>query len=553
MKITTIQNTYIEAEIVLPDRIVKNKEDVQLRCVLDSKLGPVYLTEKLTVDEDKSTLNDTYCRWEYDLEDKYILPGTYSFEIVIVQSSGRVIPISHKAENCLVIVPAERGECFQPPLNQQLKTLVKYALPFFKEIPIEANSDINNIIDCGYYTCTASSVVATLKNCPMTTAFRMYVHDVAPGVPGYIGQTMFQLDGTRICRYTFDSGKSWNNYVDTFDSSGIIPTANGGIGLNASVDIGEAEHLECVNRFVHEMNRVAANIGMSKSTFKTPSGYCGNPVNTSKVSVDIEYNSYTTASDMMCLLAAARHSPAVLEIMGTRSYKFRRNNEKLTQGHNILSNSTWNEWAKSNEYVILAAKGGSLSGSVGEIGTDGILNYAILIKDKNNRIFGVTVIGLKNKKDETVDEYSTARDIIKGLIDKFYGASDNAAITEAKIREDYSVGMMVVDFTTSKNFEEDIKRINNTIKGYRFYYNKDSVRVAASLAKILNAIVAVSFFENHYCSINYDDIVGGSGITLAKGDVLTTYDALNVMMLASCNTCATMIARDIGKRLPERS
>ena len=115
MKITTIQNTYIEAEIVLADRRLKAGETAQLRCVLDSKLGPVYLTEKLTVDEYKSTSNDTYCRWNYVLQEKCILPGTYNFEIVVVQSSGLVIPVSSKAENCLIIVPAERGECFLKP------------------------------------------------------------------------------------------------------------------------------------------------------------------------------------------------------------------------------------------------------------------------------------------------------------------------------------------------------------------------------------------------------------------------------------------------------
>lgn len=115
MKIKTIQNTYIEAEIVLADRRLKAGETVQLRCVLDSKLGPVYLTEKLEVDEYKSISNDTYCKWNYVLQEKCILPGTYNFEIVVVQSSGLVIPVSSKAENCLIIVPAERGECFLKP------------------------------------------------------------------------------------------------------------------------------------------------------------------------------------------------------------------------------------------------------------------------------------------------------------------------------------------------------------------------------------------------------------------------------------------------------
>ena len=336
-----------------------------------------------------------------------------------------------------------------------------------------------------------------------------------------------------------------SSWTKVFDSNDYIPTKNGGIGANTSVDLGETEHSECVNRFVAEMNRVATNIGMSKSTFKTPSGYCGKPINSSKAPANRNYNSKTTAYDMMCLLAAARHSPSVLTAMGTTSYKYRKNDEILTQYHINLSETLakeWFDWAKTNEYVILAAKSGSLTGQWGEMGAeDGILNYAMLIKNKNDRIFGVTVIGLKN------EEYSTARSIVKGLIDKCLGGSDNSAITEAKGRADYPVGMMVTEFTSSESFESDMQRINGTQNCY--HYNKDTVRVAASLTKILTAIVVASHLDNHYCSVNYDDITGGSQITVAVGDVLTTYDAFNVMLLRSCCVMATMLARDIGKRL----
>lgn len=566
MKITTIQNTYIEAEIVLADRRLKTGETVQLRCVLDSKLGPVYLTENLTVDADKSTLNDTYCRWEYDLEDKYILPGTYSFEIVIVQSSGKVIPISHKAENSLVIVPAERGDVYLAPLAQKVNHMFKKGLPFEyggtdAKTVAEARQNLNFLgknpvtID----TDTPSTWIALGTGIAYISASGYIIEQ--PYNYGFIENVVSDTglvkqiwhtqtaSGSIYKRAGTKNGWYSESWTKVFDSESFIPVKNGGIGTNTSVDIGETEHLKCVNRFVTEMNRVAAQLGMSNSTFKTPSGDCSKPINKTKTSADINYNSYTTASDMMRLLAAARHSPSVLAIMGTLSYKFKKNDKSLTQSHVIVSNSTWDDWADENGYVILAAKGGSLSGSVAQNGTGGILNYVLLIKamiNNQERIFGVAIVGLENGEGEA------ARNIIQGLIGKFSGAADNAAITEAANRKDYSVGMMAVDFTSSESFEEDIERINDTTSKYCFSHNKDAVRVAASLAKILNAIVAVSHFDNHYCSINNDDIVGGSSISVSKGDVLTTYDALNVMMLASCNVCATMIARDIGKRLPER-
>ena len=555
MKIKTIQNTYIEAEIFLADRRLKAGETVQLRGVLDSKLGPVYLTEKLAVDAEKSTYNDTCYRWEYDLGDKYILPGTYSFEIVIVQSSGRVIPISHKGENCLVIIPAERGEVYGEVVtpiknggtSASTASGARQKLNFIGVNPVNIETD------------TPSTWISFGPGVAYISA-RGYITDQPADFgfienkvshTGLISQTWQTQSGKGTIFKRSGTINGWYeaSWTEAFDSKSYIPPQNGGVGANTSVDMGEAEHLECVNRYVAEMNRVAGKIGMRNSTFKTPSGNCSNPINKAKAPVNTGYNSYTTAFDMMCLLAAARHAPSVLSAMSSKTYKYKKNGGDYSETHGILGMSGWYNWADKNGYTLLAAKGGSLTGSYGEIGTKGILNYAMLIKttiEGRERVFGVTIVGL------TLSEgYTVAQKIIKGLIDKFSGAPDDASITEAANRTEFPVGMMVTDLTTSVNFEEDIQRIDGTKAGYRYHYNKDVVRAAASLNKILNAIVAVAQLDNHYISVNYDDFVAGADADkVVVGDVVTTYDALHVMMLRSCNAYATMLARDIGKRLP---
>lgn len=410
---------------------------------------------------------------------------------------------------------------------------------------IPQGSDLNTYIELGNFKCTSRSVVATLSNCPTNQAFEMKVgNDVLLDGGKYKYQEIVDVNGDRYWRYTGDDGEVWFEWRTNFDSSTIIPTANGGFGTDMSFDIGDKEHLERVDDFVTEMNRIAQNIGMTSTTVKTPSGYCRKPVNESKNTLSTTYNSHTTAKDALRLLIAARHTLTVAKAIGTEKHLFVYNYDiNGTVFHSVLANEDWKAWAKNKNFTILGAKGGSLTGDYGEKGPNGILNMTMLIEDANGDVYGVTVLGLDYIK-ATKEEVPLLRTLIADLVNEAKGSATTEAVTSAKGRSEYPVCMAAVKLTKNGTFEDDIAMLDNGI-----YHNGDKVIVAASVIKMLVAITAVSRMSNQYASVNKDDLVGGSCVeTLAvAGTVVTTFDALHIMLLASDNNMATLLARVYGK------
>lgn len=429
---------------------------------------------------------------------------------------------------------------------------------FYKATAIPENSDLNDFQTFGNYKCTIPATSKTFTNCPTQKSFRMYVYSPAPDVSGYIAQDVYELvSGTRFYRYFYtntDGSTGWTKWVKTFNSNGIIPSENGGMGSDSSVEIGITMHLRKCKRFVSEMNVVAQNIGMNNSFFKTASGLCGRMAHYNASYYGQSYNSYTTAYDLLRLLIAARHTPAVLSAMSTISYTYTRNSERATAYHSVLAHSGWTKWASDNGYTMIAAKGGSLDGEYGQIGNNGIYNMAMLIKNnKDGKIYGLAVVGLENSDDAQDRASAIMHELIqlrrKDASDTYTTSSTNE-IDKVK-GGSYPAGMMVVELTANGTFADDISRLDSSNPSYTKGYNTDKVRVSASVAKILNAITAVPYLDNHYCAVSYNDLVGGSdkNFTKSNGDVFSTYDALHIMMMRSDNAMATLLARDCGSRM----
>ncbi|MFR1698803.1 MAG: pyocin knob domain-containing protein [Anaerovoracaceae bacterium] len=97
--------------------------------------------------------------------------------------------------------------------------------------PIAADTDLNTIIDTGNYRCTAPATVATLKNCPTTQTFKLYVSNTALFTGGtYKTQELYDLDGDKYERHTASGGEVWTAWEKTFNSRDVIGLANGGTG-----------------------------------------------------------------------------------------------------------------------------------------------------------------------------------------------------------------------------------------------------------------------------------------------------------------------------------
>ena len=82
---------------------------------------------------------------------------------------------------------------------------------------IAKNTDLNTVVEIGNYKCTVIPTVATLKNCPTTQTFKLYVENTALfGGGDYRTQTIIDIDGTVYTRYTANLGTSWTawKYLD---------------------------------------------------------------------------------------------------------------------------------------------------------------------------------------------------------------------------------------------------------------------------------------------------------------------------------------------------
>lgn len=98
---------------------------------------------------------------------------------------------------------------------------------------LAADTDLNTVIDIGNYRCTAPAMVATLKNCPTTQTFKLYLSNTALFEGGaYRTQELYDLDGDKYERHTASDGQNWTAWEKTFNSRDIIEIANGGTGAS---------------------------------------------------------------------------------------------------------------------------------------------------------------------------------------------------------------------------------------------------------------------------------------------------------------------------------
>ena len=438
-------------------------------------------------------------------------------------------------------------------------------------IRIAAETDLNTIVDIGNYRCTDPKTSKTLLNCPTVNSFKMTVAYSSLMSGGtYKIQEIVDLYQREFYRRTVDDGVTWTEWVIR------------DIGLNTSIDIGEVEYNRNTKNFTDEMNRIAARIGMTNSSFNTACGF----------------DDYITAHDLLRLLIAAKHTPTVYQVMGTKTYRAQKNNAAIAVSHIVLENTKWKNWASKNNYTLLATKGGSFRGVVN--GTSlSIMNNAMLIKDNNNKTYGLTVVGVENPKawletityskyervkvditdndgnvlethyymsltdknlnnevtnttywQEVESEAEVIRTLMHDMIEFLNKKGESQAMKDAAhgVNRRNPVSMMGVILTDDGNFEDDIAQLDASV-GEVVSYNSSTVRFAASTTKIMTAIALSSYLDNHFCSVVNEDIIGGSGHAFVAGDTISTNDALYMMMLLSDNTMANMLARDCGRRM----
>ena len=284
---------------------------------------------------------------------------------------------------------------------------------------------------------------------------------------------------------------------------------------------------ECVSAFISKVNEKATELGMSNSVFNVPSG----------AGVD---NS-STARDLVKLLISASGYNELARVWGKPSKTIYTKNGLPTQHDftsNMYANMNTDEGTQSDgksDYYFLGGKTGTWI-STGVI----TYNFGAICKVNDKLVAGV-VMGASNdaNKYKAINElFDIAKQVIENPdIDKSTLSVTNAPCVCCCVVPEYNVF----------NYE-------NYPFEYLFEQNADTVKVPASITKIITSMVMLDYVKELNETITFKDSdkdIGGSGNMFSDGDIITYKDSLYAMMLPSSNMTAHCVARNVGKKILE--
>lgn len=267
--------------------------------------------------------------------------------------------------------------------------------------------------------------------------------------------------------------------------------------------------VEAENIFVDEMNKKLIQLGCTSTKFLNSTGLTA-------------AGQLSTAYDFNILTLHASGYREIANIWGQKSY-----NMKI-EGINprtILTETTVTSPSIDNYYKVLGGK----TGTVGFI-----RNVTTVIYEKGS-IYIATI--MKGTTDRFID--------LKTAIDQ--------AIKKEK-GEEYDLTLVGDDntsFSIVKHPKVEPYLLTNN-KPEILLSNKEAVKQnPASMTKILTAMIMLENIGNINQTIKFkeSDFVGGSGISLGVGDVMTFRDALYAMLLSSSNDTAKAVARVVGHNI----
>lgn len=181
------------------------------------------------------TRNETV--WELGIADVYLPKG------IATISQGRISDTRLETQRCGSVTPFVEFDT--TTLFEQLKQATKDAVDAMNdaldgttagnleryrrslrvETEIPASADLNTYQSAGNFGCSVAGNVAGIKNKPsgLANPFLLFVHTVGSAV---LQEVIDAVDGSRWCRA---GAGAW---VQTYDSSSIVPVADGGTGAS---------------------------------------------------------------------------------------------------------------------------------------------------------------------------------------------------------------------------------------------------------------------------------------------------------------------------------
>lgn len=306
----------------------------------------------------------------------------------------------------------------------------------------------------------------------------------------------------------------YDSYINILLGNTVLRSENSYIISNEEpqeIEYGEAE---CVAAFMGKVNEKAAELGMANSVFTYPSG-----VNSGE----------STARDLVKLFVA---STSYDELMRVWLYD---TNTISVKGENARTEtvSRSDGSALTDHYYMFGRKTGAWTTS-----TEGLVNNVGVIAE----VDGKMVAGAVMKAVSNDGRFSAMKqmfDIAKQVME-----NPDTDVSSLSVADAECCCCCIVPPYNANCY-------NRYPFDYLFEQNADTVKIPASVTKVITSMVMLDYIKqlDENIEIVAYDITGGSGAIFNEGDVISYKDALIAMMLPSSNTAAQAVARCVGKKI----
>lgn len=278
-----------------------------------------------------------------------------------------------------------------------------------------------------------------------------------------------------------------------------ITVSNGG-------NIASDENAEKI--FVDEMNKKVKQLG-GTSKFLNSSGLTAT-------------GQLANAYDFSVITLHASTKNEIASVWGQDTYSL---DIKGENPRTVEVNSTVTSPSLENYYSLIGGKTGTLGY---------IHNLTAIVADNDNLYVGTIMKGSE-------DRFADLKTAIDETIKKENGKSYNIDL----------VGTSDTIFSVIKYPKYNPTLTTNNKPTPMLSKNEDIRTSPASMTKVLTCIVLIENTTNLNQTIKFQesDIVGGSGVELKVGDVITLRDALYTMLLSSSNDTAKAVARVVGHNI----
>ena len=275
---------------------------------------------------------------------------------------------------------------------------------------------------------------------------------------------------------------------------------------NLNKNIGTDVQAEQV--FVQEMNKKMKQLGLS-STFANSTGL-------------LNSGNLASAYDFNIIALHASIQPELASIWGQKHLDLYL---RGTNPRTVSVDTSVTGASLENTYTILG----------GKTGTIGTLKNLTVIVANGDDIYVGTVMKASD------DRFLDLKNAIDQAIKKDKGQSYDVN----------AVGTNDTTFSVIKYPKYNPLLTTNYKPKLLLGKNQDTLNNPASMTKIITSIVCIENATNLNQPITFQssDIVGGSGIAINVGDVMTLREAIYAMMLPSTNTAAKAVARVVGHNI----